>query len=177
MARPACSRPRRSPSRLHATSRNTARRSLRPANGLNGKIRIRLTLDALSSQLGRTPTGQAILLAGLLAPANLLDLVRNFIMFETVDGRRVKKLARYQQFIAAGKAIERIRTALNAQRRGGVIHHTQGSGKSLTMVFLATELRRLPEAENPTLVIVTDRTDLDDQITSQFKRSGFRVPI
>jgi type I restriction enzyme R subunit len=136
-----------------------------------------LTLDALASQLGRTPTGQDILLAGLLSPANLLDLVRNFIMFETIDGRRVKKLARYQQFVAVGKAIERIRTALNAQRRGGVIHHTQGSGKSLTMVFLATKLRRLPEAENPTLVIVTDRNDLDDQISSQFKRSGFPNPV
>ena len=135
-----------------------------------------LTLDQLTSQLGRTPTGQDILLAGLLAPANLLDLVRNFVMFETIDGRRVKKLARYQQFVAVGKAVERIRFALNPQRRGGVIHHTQGSGKSLTMVFLATKLRRLPEAENPTLVIVTDRTDLDDQITSQFKRSGFPNP-
>ncbi|MFX9638749.1 DEAD/DEAH box helicase family protein, partial [Acinetobacter baumannii] len=85
--------------------------------------------------------------AGLLAPANLLDLIRNFVMFETIDGRRIKKLARYQQFVAVGKAIERIRSAPNPQRRGGVIHHTQGSGKSLTMVFLATKLRRLPEAE------------------------------
>lgn len=136
-----------------------------------------LTGDALSSQLGRTPTGQDILLAGLLTPANLLDLVRNFVMFETIDGKRIKKIARYQQFVAVGKAIERIRGALNPQRRGGVIHHTQGSGKSLTMVFLATKLRRLPEAENPTLVIVTDRNDLDDQITSQFKRSGFSNPI
>lgn len=136
-----------------------------------------LTLDQLTAQLGRTPTGQDILLAGLLAPANLLDLVRNFVMFETIDGRRIKKLARYQQFIAVGKTIERIRTAVNPQRRGGVIHHTQGSGKSLTMVYLATKLRRLPEAENPTLVIVTDRNDLDDQITAQFKRSGFPNPI
>ena len=136
-----------------------------------------LTLDQLTAQLGRTPTGQDILLAGLLAPANLLDLVRNFVMFETIDGRRIKKLARYQQFVAVGKAIERIRTAVNPQRRGGVIHHTQGSGKSLTMVFLATKLRRLPETENPTLIIVTDRNDLDDQITAQFKRSGFPNPI
>ncbi|HWW49778.1 MAG TPA: type I restriction endonuclease subunit R [Xanthobacteraceae bacterium] len=136
-----------------------------------------LTLDALAAQLGRTPTGQDILLAGLLAPANMLDLIRNFVMFETIDGRRIKKLARYQQFVAVGKAIERIRTAPNPQRRGGVIHHTQGSGKSLTMVFLATKLRRLPEAENPTIVIVTDRTDLDDQITGQFQRSGFANPI
>ena len=136
-----------------------------------------LTLDALAAQLGRTPTGQDILLAGLLAPANLLDLIRYFVMFETIEGRRIKKLARYQQFVAVGKAIERIRTAPNPQRRGGVIHHTQGSGKSLTMVFLATKLRRLPEAENPTIVIVTDRTDLDDQITGQFQRSGFANPI
>jgi type I restriction enzyme R subunit len=136
-----------------------------------------LTLDALAAQLGRTPTGQDILLAGLLAPANLLDLIRNFVMFETIDGRRIKKLARYQQFVAVGKAIERIRSAPNPQRRGGVVHHTQGSGKSLTMVFLATKLRRLPEAENPTIVIVTDRTDLDDQITGQFQRSGFANPI
>lgn len=136
-----------------------------------------LTLDQLSAQLARTPTGQDILLAGLLAPANLLDLIRNFVMFETIDGKRVKKLARYQQFVAVGKAIDRIRTAKDPKRRGGVIHHTQGSGKSLTMVFLATKLRRLAEAENPTLVIVTDRTDLDDQITGQFKRSGFPNPI
>lgn len=136
-----------------------------------------LTLDQLTGQLGRTPTGQDILLAGLLAPANLLDLIRNFIIYETDDGRRGKKLARYQQFVAVGKAIERIRTAPTPQRRGGVIHHTQGSGKSLTMVFLATKLRRLPEAENPTLVIVTDRTDLDDQISAQFGRSGFPNPI
>jgi type I restriction enzyme, R subunit len=136
-----------------------------------------LTLDALTAQLGRPPTGQDVLLAGLLAPPNLLDLIRNFVMYETVDGRRIKKLARYQQFVAVGKAIERIRMAVNPQRRGGVIHHTQGSGKSLTMVFLATKLRRLPEAENPTLVIVTDRNDLDDQITGQFKRSGFPNPI
>jgi type I restriction enzyme, R subunit len=136
-----------------------------------------LTLDQLTAQLGRTPTGQDVLLAGLLAPANLLDLVRNFVMFETIDGRRIKKLARYQQFVAVGKTIERIRTAVNPRRRGGVIHHTQGSGKSLTMVFLATKLRRLPEAENPTLIIVTDRNDLDDQITAQFKRSGFPNPV
>ena len=84
-----------------------------------------LTLDTLSAQLGRTPRGQDVLLAGLLAPANLLDLLRNFVMFETVDGRRVKKLARYQQYVAVGKAIDRIRTAANPQRRGGVIHHTR----------------------------------------------------
>ncbi|MBX4928707.1 type I restriction endonuclease subunit R [Rhizobium binae] len=136
-----------------------------------------LSLDSLASQLGRPATGQDVLLAGLLNPSNLLDLVRNFILFETIDGRRIKKLGRYQQFVAVGKTIDRIRAASDLKRRGGVIHHTQGSGKTLTMVFLATKLRRLPEAENPTLVIVTDRTDLDDQISAQFRRSGFPNPI
>jgi type I restriction enzyme, R subunit len=136
-----------------------------------------LTHETLAAQLGRSSTPQDVLLAGLLAPTNLLDILRNFTVFETIEGKRIKKLARYQQFVAVGKAVERVRHALEPQRRGGVIHHTQGSGKSLTMVFLATKLRRLPEAENPTLVIVTDRTDLDDQISEQFKRSGFPNPI
>lgn len=135
-----------------------------------------LTPERLTARLGRAPTAQDTLLAGLLAPENLLDLVRNFIIFETIDGRRIKKLARYQQFVAVGKAIERIKRAPRPERRGGVIHHTQGSGKSLTMVFLAIKLRRLAEAENPTIVIVTDRVDLHDQISAQFQRSGFPNP-
>ena len=108
-----------------------------------------LTMDALSAQLGRAPTGQDVLLAGLLSPANLLDIVRNFVMFETIDGRRIKKVARYQQFVAVGRAIERIRTAQNPRRRGGVIHHTQGSGKSLTMVFLADEAPSTARSREP----------------------------
>jgi len=135
-----------------------------------------LTPERLTARLGRAPTAQDTLLAGLLAPENLLDLVRNFIIFESSQGRRVKKIARYQQFVAVGKTIDRIRRAPRPDRRGGVIHHTQGSGKSLTMVFLAVKLRRLPEAENPTLLIVTDRVDLHDQITAQFQRAGFPNP-
>lgn len=136
-----------------------------------------LTSDALASRIGRTPTAQDTLLAGMLAPENLIDLIRNFIVFETIDGKRLKKIARYQQFVAVGKAIERIRKAPRPERRSGVIHHTQGSGKSLTMVFLAIKLRRLAEAENPTLVIVTDRTELDGQISGQFQRAGFPNPV
>lgn len=136
-----------------------------------------MTADGLASRINRTPTPQDILLAGVLAPASLIDLVRNFVVFETLDGRRLKKIARYQQFVAVGRTIERIRNAPRPERRSGVIHHTQGSGKSLTMVYLAVKLRRLPETENPTLVIVTDRTELDGQITGQFQRSGFPNPV
>ena len=135
------------------------------------------TRSDLVARLGREPSAQDVTLAGLLAPENLLDLVRNFIVFETEQGRRIKKLARYQQFIAVQEAVRRIVGTSDPTRRGGVIHHTQGSGKSLTMVFLATKLRRLRSAENPTLVIVTDRIDLDQQISATFLRCGFPNPV
>jgi type I restriction enzyme, R subunit len=140
------------------------------------KVPYPMTLDQLQSLVGRVPTPQDVLLAGLLQKANLLELLRNFIVFETSQGRTIRKLARYPQFVAANEAVKRVRTAKRPDRRGGIIWHTQGSGKSLTMLFTSVKLRRLREAENPTLVIVTDRTDLDDQITGTFQRCGFPNP-
>ena len=140
------------------------------------KVSYPLTLDQLQGLAGRVPTPQDVLLAGLLQKANLLDLLRNFIVFETSRGRTVRKLARYPQYVAANEAVKRVRTARRPERRGGVIWHTQGSGKSLTMLYTSVKLRRLREAANPTLVVVTDRTDLDDQITGTFQRCGFPNP-
>lgn len=85
-------------------------------------------------------------------------------------------MARYQQYRAVNKAVERILTGEHPQARGGVVWATQGSGKSLSMVFLSMKLRRLKELENPTIVVVTDRQDLDRQITNTFKRCGFPNP-
>lgn len=137
-----------------------------------------LGLDRLRDLLGREPSAQDVSLAGLLAPANLLDLVRNFVVFErdAATGRTIRKLCRYQQFTAVNKAIERAAKAKKAEDRGGVVWHTQGSGKSLTMLWLALKLRRDPTHENPTLVIVTDRKDLDEQITKTFLACGFPNP-
>ncbi|TSB47694.1 type I restriction endonuclease subunit R [Alkalicoccobacillus porphyridii] len=115
---------------------------------------------------------QAILVAGMLRKEALLDLMRNFIVF---DGK-VKKLARYQQYRAVNKAIERMEKEDRPELRGGVVWHTQGSGKSLTMVYLAMKVRRLAKLENPMLVIITDRQDLDDQITGTFRQCGFPNP-
>lgn len=115
---------------------------------------------------------QDVLVAGTLRKEVILELMRNFIVF---DGK-VKKLARYQQYRAVNKAMERILTETKASKRGGVVWHTQGSGKSLTMVYLAMKLRRQPTLENPMLVIVTDRQDLDDQITQTFGQAGFPNP-
>ncbi|MFS0558215.1 type I restriction endonuclease subunit R [Brevibacillus sp. 179-C9.3 HS] len=115
---------------------------------------------------------QDVLVSGLLRKEAVLDLMRNFIVF---DGK-VKKLARYQQYRAVNKTMERIAKEKKPSLRGGVVWHTQGSGKSLTMVYLAMKLRRQASLENPMLVIVTDRQDLDDQITKTFMQSGFPNP-
>ena len=132
----------------------------------------------LQAALGRAPTPQDTLLCGMLAPENLLDLVRNFVVFERDEkaGKTLKKLARYQQFAAVNKAIQRARKAKRPEDRGGVVWHTQGSGKSLTMLWLALKLRREQLHENPTLVLVTDRVDLDEQITKTFRACGFPNP-
>ncbi|MEC4686338.1 MAG: type I restriction endonuclease subunit R [Nitrospirota bacterium] len=140
------------------------------------KVPFPVTLDDLQKRLGRIPSPQDVLLYGMLYPDNLLDIVRNFIVFEVAGGSTVKKLARYQQFIAANRAIERILSAKSPARRGGIIWHTQGSGKSLTMLWLTVKLRRIARLENPVIVIVTDRVDLDRQISGTFERCGFPNP-
>ena len=138
-----------------------------------------LTPDELKAEIGKTPNPQELLLQGILTPENLLDIVRNFVIFERdpKTGKTVKKLCRYQQFTAVNKAIDRARTAKKPSERGGVVWHTQGSGKSLTMLWLALKVRRDPFHDNPTLVIVTDRTDLDEQITGTFRQCGFPNPV
>ncbi len=160
--------------------------------------------------IGRKPQSQDIAIAGILTPSHLLDIIQNFIIYEVVNGKLVKKIPRYQQYRAVNKSIRRIldywavdgsNTVVSGnyninnrgesdnhdtgnitvrdiiKKRGGVIWHTQGSGKSLTMLFLAIKLRRIRELGNPTVVIVTDRVDLDKQITSTFKRCNFANPI
>ncbi|MDX8028552.1 DEAD/DEAH box helicase family protein, partial [Bacillus velezensis] len=102
----------------------------------------------------------------LCRPDRLLDLVRRFTVF---DGG-VRKIARHQQFFGIRKAVERIKQHdVTGARKGGVIWHTQGSGKSVTMVMLGRALALDPAVSNPRLIIVTDRDDLDKQIKDTFK--------
>ena len=135
-----------------------------------------LSLKQLGRKLGRTPTPQDVLLYGLLEPRNLLDVVRNFVVFEVEGGRTARKLARYKQFVAVNEAMRRIRTARKPSARGGIVWHTQGSGKSLTMLWLALKLRRDESQRQPAIVIVTDRTKLDRQIAGVFTACGFPNP-
>ncbi len=136
-----------------------------------------MSLDEVKNRIGRLPLAQDVFLYGMLTPSNLLDLIRDFIVFDIEKGRTIKKLARYPQFLAVRNAVERIRKTRIPKKRGGVVWHTQGAGKSLTMLWLATKLRRMPEFENPTLIIVTDRKDLDRQINKTFENCGFANPV
>lgn len=114
------------------------------------------------------PTVQDEYLYSLCRPERLIDLAFNFILFEN----GVKKITRYQQFFAIKKSMQRIRNVENGKRKGGVIWHTQGSGKSLTMVMLAQAIAMEPSIRNPKIVLVTDRTDLDRQISETFRKCG-----
>ncbi|PSL42990.1 type I restriction enzyme R subunit [Salsuginibacillus halophilus] len=126
--------------------------------------------------IGEHPTPQDILTAGILDKARLFDILLNFIVYEPEDGKVIKKMTRYQQYRAVNKAVERILQGEHPQARGGIVWATQGSGKSLSMVFLSMKLRRMQTMENPIIVVVTDRQDLDQQITNTFKRCGFPNP-
>lgn len=132
------------------------------------------SLDDLAKKLGRPPTEQDIFLYGVCSKENLLDIVRTFVVFERESGRTVKKIAKYQQY----RAVRNILRGISREKRkGGVVWHWQGSGKSLTMLWTSVKLRLNKDLENPTIVIITDRTDLDDQIFSTFKRCGFPNPV
>ena len=128
----------------------------------------------LEALLDKEPTAQDILIYNLFEKGRFLDLVRNFIIYHIAEGSKIKILPRYQQIRATNKTIHRLQT----DNEGGVVWHTQGSGKSITMVYLATKLRREESGfKNPTIIILTDRTDLDDQISNTFRQCGFQNPI
>jgi type I restriction enzyme R subunit len=124
---------------------------------------------------------QERLVAGLLRPAHLLDVVRHFMLFMAADGQTVKSVCRYQQYRAVNRAIHRLRTG-NTRRqdgehdqRGGIVWHTQGSGKSLTMVFLMRKLRTDALLRRFKVVVVTDRHDLERQLSDTATLTGQNV--
>lgn len=109
------------------------------------------------------------LIKGVFAPALFLDFVIRFGTYEVRDGAaRAKKLAGYHQFHAVNKAVRATERATTGSHKAGVIWHTQGSGKSLTMAFYVSKLEKSAALKNPTIVIVTDRNDLDDQLFGTF---------
>jgi len=119
-----------------------------------------------------TLLGLEVLLKGVFDKRRLLDLVRHFIVFEEDGPDVVKKLAGYHQFHAVQRAVDATVQASRPKgdRRAGVVWHTQGSGKSLTMAFYSGKVILHPRMENPTVVVLTDRNDLDDQLFGTFSR-------
>ena len=116
-------------------------------------------------------TEQDKIIYSLLDKKRLLELFFNFIVFDEGE----KKIARYQQFFAVNKTIDRIKPIERGRRKGGVIWHTQGSGKSLTMVMLAQKIALEKTILNPKIILVTDRVDLDDQLSDTFKKCGITI--
>lgn len=142
-----------------------------------------LSANAERFQRWRTIDGEAVdplgafneletLIRGALAPAYLLDFLRYFVLFED-DGTLVKKIAGYHQFHAVRSAIDNVVTASRpgGSQKGGVVWHTQGSGKSITMTCFAARVMQEAAMENPTIVVITDRNDLDGQLFGVFSLS------
>jgi type I restriction enzyme R subunit len=121
---------------------------------------------------------QERMIQGLLAPATLLDVLRTCTAFmDTDSGKRVKVVCRYQQYRAAHRIIERLRTGKSMEERSGVVWHTQGSGKSLTMVFVARMLRASSDLADFKILLVNDRVDLEVQLAATAKLIGGKVNV
>lgn len=128
------------------------------------------TVDGETIQPVNTALALQTLTTGLLKPETLLEMLRWFVVFEDEGKGPIKKVAGYHQFHAVRKAVASISEARGDDGKGGVIWHTQGSGKSLLMTFLAGRVMHHRGFENPTLLILTDRNDLDNQLFATFGR-------
>lgn len=132
-----------------------------------------LETAAVSALLGDAPSEQENVLWALFEPSRFLQLIAHFVLFETRDGKTVKKLPRYQQWRAVRRTVDRL---CAPKPMGGVVWHTQGSGKSLTMALLARMLRADSTGlNNPTVLVLTDRKDLDKQIFDTFHAVGINA--
>lgn len=126
---------------------------------------------------------QERLIVGLLTPAHLLDVVQNFMLFMQAGGQTIKTVCRYQQYRAVNRAIARLKSGKTRRQhgehdqRGGLIWHTQGSGKSLTMVFLVRKIRADAQLRRFKVIVVTDRKDLQGQLSATATLTGEVVEV
>jgi len=125
-----------------------------------------------------SPNDQQRLVAGMLDRDNLLDIIRTFTLFSTNDkGEIIKIVGRYQQFRAVKLAVKRLLEGKTPRARSGIVWHTQGSGKSLTMMFMVREMYRHPSLSKWKVVFVTDRTQLEEQLSETSQSIGFTVNL
>ncbi len=138
----------------------------------------------VAAALGKSALSeQERLIAGLLAPAQLLDVVRHFMLFMQAGGQTIKTVCRYQQYRAVNRAVTRLKSGQTrlehgeSDQRGGIVWHTQGSGKSLTMVFLVRKLRTDERLRRFKVIVVTDRKDLQRQLSATATLTGERPEV
>lgn len=138
----------------------------------------------VAQELGKPSLSeQERMIAGLLSPSHLLDVVKNFMLFMQTGGQTIKTVCRYQQYRAVNRAIARLKTGQTRlqhgehDKRGGIIWHTQGSGKSLTMVFLIRKMRADARLRRFKVVVVTDRKDLQGQLSATATLTGEVVDV
>ena len=125
-----------------------------------------------------SPNDQQRLVAGMLDHDNLLDIILTFTLFSTNDkGEMIKVVGRYQQFRAVKLAVQRLLAGKNPRERSGIIWHTQGSGKSLTMMFMVREMYRHATLSKWKVIFVTDRTQLEEQLSETSQSIGFTVKV
>lgn len=142
------------------------------------------TEENIAADLGvKVLSEQQRLIAGVLRPDRLLDIIRHFVLFMQSGGQTIKVVCRYQQFRAVLRSVQRLLTGATRvqdgeiDRRGGIVWHTQGSGKSLTMVFLVRKLRTHPELRRFKVVVITDRKDLQRQLSGTAALTGDVVEV
>jgi len=130
------------------------------------------------ASLEKIVTSQDVLVQGMLSKNNLIDLLHTFTIFkEDPKSGMIKVVARYQQFRAVKKIVKKLKEGKTPQEKGGIIWHTQGSGKSLTMMFTVREMYHNPEFQNYKIVFITDRRDLEKQLNETSRSVGFTVHL
>lgn len=135
-----------------------------------------LTVNDITTGVS-APNDQQRLVAGMFSKQNLIELIRSFTIFKTEGNKTIKIVGRYQQFRAVKKILDGLRNGRSPKERGGILWHTQGSGKSLTMMFLVREMKKDEELKKWKIVFVTDRTDLEEQLTGTSGTIGFSVKV
>ena len=135
-------------------------------------------LSDIDTEESQSVSSQQVLVQGMLRKENLLNIIQSFILFQTNSkGRKIKVVPRYQQYRAVSKIIDRLQSADTPQEKGGIVWHTQGSGKSLTMMFIVRKMYREERLSGYKVVFITDRTDLEKQLRDTAKSLDYTVKV
>ena len=133
------------------------------------------TDDDVEKLAERKPRQQEYLIAGMLSKENLLNHIKNYVVYDSAGPKRIKKVAKHQQFRTVEKLIDVVKNAPASEKKGGVVWHTQGSGKSFTMLWFTAKIKK--EFKNKPVIVLTDRKQLDKQIENTFADSGIQKPV